>query len=115
MVVGGLFWRCFILFKMQAVKIIMKKYIKPPEDRLIHASYKEGNSALDKKVYVFYIVQNYVDALGILYLYSTSKIINMLNRQVGSPQERSFICITRCFKMCMPLKTTISKRELWGI
>lgn len=39
-----------------------------------------------------------MDALDILYLYSMSKIISMLNRQVGSPQERSFICIARCFK-----------------
>lgn len=73
----------------------MKKYIKPLESRLIHTSYNEGNFTLNIKVYIFYIVQNCIDPLGILYLYSTVKIINMLNRQVGSPQERSFICITR--------------------
>lgn len=43
----------------------MKKCIKPPENRLIHTSYNEGNFALDKKVFVFYIVQNQIDALDI--------------------------------------------------
>lgn len=54
--VCGLFWCFFILFKMQALKITMKKYIKPSENRLIHTSCNEGNFALDKKVYIFYIV-----------------------------------------------------------
>lgn len=91
----------------------MKKYIKSLENRLIHTSYNERNFTLDKEVHIFYIVRNYIDALGILY--STSQIINTLNRQVGSPQERSFTCITGCLKMCMPLRTTVSKREFWGI
>lgn len=57
-VVGELFWCFFVLFKIQALKITVKKYIKSPENRLIHTSYNEGNFALDKKVYIFYIVQN---------------------------------------------------------
>lgn len=75
-VMGELFWCFFVLFKIQALKITMKKYIKSPENRLIHTSYNEENFALDKKVY-FILCRIRLMLWIFLYLYLISKIITV--------------------------------------